>query len=446
MACSLLCPDRLGGSEPTPLATDLGSEQRFDPERALLSIGGCPRGRAGIYVRQPSGYRAFIPQSLPPGNPPIELTLERSRLLSDATLALGRLDAAAQLIPNPDLFIGMYVNREAVLSSQIEGTRASLADLLVFQVEGQSEYPVEAAEVINHVSAMNHGLSRLADLPLSLNLICEIHRVLLSGVRGQNREPGQFRRTQNWIGPAAGCTLAQATFVPPPPQKLMEHLTNLENFMHDETCPPLIRAGLAHAQFETIHPFLDGNGRIGRLLITFMLFQERVLHRPLLYLSYFLKSNRAEYYDRLQAVRLPGHWEEWLDFFLRGVAETSTESWRTVRAILDLQQKHRELLQTRKVSGNVVRVHELLWRYPIVTIPYLQRELKLTYAGVNRIVLRLVELGILQESTGNRRNRRFADDDYLSLFADVPNDPDETSSGADRQEDLPLGPRRPKRA
>ena len=415
MACSLLCPDRLGGSEPTPLATDLGSEQRFDPERALLSIGGCPRGRAGIYVRQPSGYRAFIPQSLPPGNPPIELTLERSRLLSDATLALGRLDAAAQLIPNPDLFIGMYVNREAVLSSQIEGTRASLADLLVFEVEGQSEYPVEVAEVINHVSAMNHGLSRLADLPLSLNLICEIHRVLLSGVRGQNREPGQFRRTQNWIGPAAGCTLAQATFVPPPPQKLMEHLTNLENFMHDETCPPLIRAGLAHAQFETIHPFLDGNGRIGRLLITFMLFQERVLHRPLLYLSYFLKSNRAE-------------------------------SWRTVRAILDLQQKHRELLQTRKVSGNVVRVHELLWRYPIVTIPYLQRELKLTYAGVNRIVLRLVELGILQESTGNRRNRRFAYDDYLRLFADVPNDPDETSSGADRQEDLPLGPRRPKRA
>jgi Fic family protein len=384
---------------------------------------GAGKNRAGTYMQQPTGYRAFIPQPLPPVNPPLDLTLERSRLLSDATLALGRLDAATQLIPNPDLFVGMYVNREAVLSSQIEGTQASLTDVLVFEIEGESEFPIDVAEVINYVTAMNYGLSRLATLPLSLHLIREIHRQLMQGVRGQNRDPGEFRRTQNWIGPG-GCTLNTATFVPPPPQLLMDHLGALENFMHDDTCPPLIRAGLAHAQFETIHPFLDGNGRIGRLLITFMLCQEGVLHRPLLYLSYYLRRYRAEYYDRLQAVRLNGRWEEWLDFFLRGVAETADEAWRTAQSILQLQQRNRELLQARKASGNTLRVHELLWRFPIVTVPFLRRELKLTFQGANGIVQRLEELGILQESTGYRRNRRFVYTDYLRLFNDTPDSDD----------------------
>lgn len=377
--------------------------------------------RAGTYIRQPTGYRAFIPQPLPPSDPPLDLTLDRSRLLSEAALALGRLDAATQLIPDPDLFVGMYVKREAVLSSQIEGTQASLTDVLVFEVEGESEFPVDVAEVINYVSAMNYGLGRLAQLPLSLHLIREIHRELMQGVRGQNRDPGEFRRTQNWVGPG-GATLATATFVPPPPQLLMEHLGHLENFMHDDTCPPLIRAGLAHAQFETIHPFLDGNGRIGRLLITFMLCQEGVLHRPLLYLSSYLKQRRAEYYDRLQAVRLNGQWEEWLDFFFRGVAETADEAWRTAQAILDLQQQNRQLLQSRKASMNTLRVHDLLWRYPIVTVPFLQRELRLTFQGANGIVQRLETLGILEESTGYRRNRRFVHANYLRLFKDAPAD------------------------
>jgi Fic family protein len=385
--------------------------------------GGGRNPRAGTYVRQPTGYRAFIPQPLPPGNPPLDLTLERSRLLSDATLALGRLDAATQLIPNPDLFVGMYVNREAVLSSQIEGTQASLTDVLVFEVEGESEFPIDVAEVLNYVAAMNYGLARLSELPLSLNLIREIHRELMQGVRGQNRDPGEFRRTQNWIGPE-GSTLATATYVPPPPQTLMEHLGALEKFMHDDTCPPLIRAGLAHAQFETIHPFLDGNGRIGRLLITFMLCQEGVLHRPLLYLSYYLRQRRSEYYDRLQSVRLGGRWEEWLDFFLQGVAETADEAWRTAQSILSLQQRNRELLQARKASANTLRVHELLWRNPVVTIAFLQRELNLTFPGASRIVQRLEELGILRESTGYRRNRRFIFADYLRLFNDTPFEPE----------------------
>jgi Fic family protein len=374
--------------------------------------------RAGSYVRQPTGYRAFIPQPLPPDNPPIDLTLERSRLLSDAALALGRLDAATQLIPDPDLFVGMYVNREAVLSSQIEGTQASLTDVLVFEVEGESEFPLDVAEVINYVSAMNYGLDRLSELPLSLNLIREIHRELMKGVRGQHRDPGEFRRTQNWIGPE-GSTLASATFVPPPPQSLMEHMGALESYMHEDAGSSLVRAALAHAQFETIHPFLDGNGRIGRLLITFMLCREGVLHRPLLYLSYYFKRTRAEYYDRLQAVRLNGNWEEWLDFFLRGVAETADEAWRTAQSILLLQQRNRALLQRQKASVNTHRVHELLWRYPIVTIAFLQRELNLTFQGASGIVQRLEELGLVEESTGYRRNRRFVYAEYLQLFDDV---------------------------
>lgn len=394
--------------------------------------------RAGTYVRQPAGYRAFIPEPLPPANPAIEMTLDRSRLLGEAALSLGRLDAAAQLIPNPDLFVGMYVNREAVLSSQIEGTQASLTDVLVFEVGGDVDYQSDVHEIINHIAAMNYGLRRLPDLPLSLHLIREIHRTLMQGGRGQHREPGEFRRTQNWIGPG-GCTLSTARFIPPPPSVLMEHLGNLEIFMHDEKCPPLVKAGLVHAQFETIHPFLDGNGRIGRLLITFMLCQEKILLRPLLYLSHFLKRNQAEYYDRLQAVREGGHWEEWLDFFLRGVAETADQSWRTAQSILDLQKRHRELLQSKRASPATLRAHDLLWRRPIITAPYLRGELGTTFAGANNIVRRLIDLGILRETTGFRRNRRFVYQEYLRLFVEDPEDAPETSTaGAYRQADLPL--------
>ena len=238
--------------------------------------------RAGKYVKQVEGYRAFIPAPLPP-QPPIVMDAELTRLLSEADHALGRLDGVTSILPNPDLFVSMYVRHEAVLSSQIEGTQSTLEDVLQFEIDAKGqEHPKDVEEVVNYVRSMNHGLKRLDSLPLSLRLIREIHEKLLQGVRGANRTPGEFRRSQNWIGPA-NCTLATATFVPPPVHDMQAALDNLEKFLHDTTSyPALIHCGLAHAQFETIHPFLDGNGRVGRLLITFLLCQRGILKYPLL--------------------------------------------------------------------------------------------------------------------------------------------------------------------
>src|SRR5262245_20807423 len=248
--------------------------------------------RAGRYVKQIEGYRAFIPAPLPP-DPPLVMDTELIRLLSEADRSLGRLDGVTSVLPNPDLFVAMYVRKEAVLSSQIEGTQSTLEDVLQFEVDATGvELPKDVEEVVNYVRAMNQGLRRLQQLPLSLRLIREIHATLLENARGSHRTPGEFRRTQNWIGPA-GCTLETATFVPPPVREMHVALDNLEKFLHDTSLPLLIQCGLAHAQFETIHPFLDGNGRVGRLLITFMLVQRGVLERPLLYLSQYLKAHRA---------------------------------------------------------------------------------------------------------------------------------------------------------
>jgi Fic family protein len=297
--------------------------------------------RAGQSVQQLTGYQAFIPEPLPPV-PSLRFDTGLLKLLSEADIALGRLDGCTELLPNPNLFVGMYVKQEAVLSSQIEGTQASLTDILQFEAgEHGDERLLDVEEVVNYVKAMNHGLGRLEAMPLSLRLIREIHGELMAGVRGQNRSPGEFRTTQNWIGPA-GCTLATATFVPPPPQELPKLLGNVEQFLHDELHPPLLIAGLAHAQFETIHPFLDGNGRIGRLLITFLLCERKILNRPLLYLSYFLKQHRSEYYDRLQAIRTDGRWEEWLVFFLRGIRDVAIEATDRARRILALRTAHQQ--------------------------------------------------------------------------------------------------------
>ena len=260
--------------------------------------------RAGRYVRQTAEYSAFIPAPLPP-DPPLEMDAEMARLLSEANLALGRLDGASMMLPNADLFVAMYVRREAVLSSQIEGTQASLTDVLQFEAGGdggETERLLDVEEVVNYVRAMNYGLRRLADLPLSLRLVREIHGELMRGVRGEESTPGEFRRSQNWIGPS-GSTLRDARFVPPPPHELLRVLGEWETFLHARSEPVLVTAALAHAQFETIHPFLDGNGRVGRLLITLLLYERGVLARPLLYLSLYLKRNQTEYYDRLQAVR-----------------------------------------------------------------------------------------------------------------------------------------------
>ena len=374
--------------------------------------------RAGRYVRQPSGYRAFIPEALPP-EPPVHITNELQQLLSEADRALGRLDGSIQILPDADMFVYMYVRNEAVLSSQIEGTQSSLQDLLAAEAEILTpNRPKDAAEVINYVSAMNYGLERLSTLPVSTRLICEIHGELLKGVRGSHLTPGELRTSQNWIGPE-GCTLREANFVPPPPSELAEAMSSLERFIHYDTeLPLLIKIGLVHAQFETIHPFRDGNGRVGRLLITFLLCQQRTLTQPVLYLSYFFKRYRQQYYDELQAVRDAGTWEKWLTFFLRGVAEVSEQSTETVQRILALRESHRRVINDKfgRAAANGHRVLEHIFSRPVVSVDDVQELIGTTYQTANNLVARLVEYGILREFTGQARNRAFIYQSYLELF------------------------------
>lgn len=380
--------------------------------------------RAGRYISQPTGYRAFIPSPLPP-TPPIQLEGELQVLLSKADRALGRLDGSIQTLPHPDLFVYMYVRKEAVLSSQIEGTQSSLQDVLAAEAQILSPTrPHDVDEVVNYVRAMNHGLTRLAELPVSMRLIREIHAILLEGVRGSHLTPGEIRTSQNWIGPA-GCTLADATFVPPPPAEVPEALSNLERFLHSDTqLPLLVRVGLAHAQFETIHPFLDGNGRVGRLLITFLLCEQQVLMKPVLYLSYYFKRHRQEYYDRLQAVREEGQWEEWLKFFLRGVDEISQQATETARRILTLREDHRSAITEHlgRAAANGYRVLEHLYEHPIVSVNEVRALIGTTYPAANDLVATLVSNGILEETTGQTRNRRFMYQSYIRLF----NEPEPT--------------------
>ncbi|HEX9640105.1 MAG TPA: Fic family protein [Candidatus Krumholzibacteria bacterium] len=374
--------------------------------------------RAGGYRKQPEGYRAFLPAPLPP-KPPVRIAGELQRHLSEADRALGRLDGSVQTLPNPDLFVYMYVRKEAVLSSQIEGTQSSLQDLLAAEAQlTDDRRPRDVAEVVNYVRAMKHGLARLAELPVSVRLIREIHAELLHGARGSRLTPGELRRTQNWIGPG-GCTLAEATFVPPPPDELPAALGALETFLHQhDDLPLLVKIGLAHAQFETIHPFLDGNGRVGRLLITFLLCERGVLHKPVLYLSHYFKRHRQVYYERLQAVRDAGDFEGWLVFFLRGVAEVSVEAADTARRILELREQHRRAItdQLGRAAGNGHRVLERLYEQPILSVKDAQTLLGTTFAGANQIVQRLVTLGVLRELTGQARHRRFRYDAYVRLF------------------------------
>ncbi|MCZ7568250.1 MAG: Fic family protein [Ardenticatenaceae bacterium] len=348
---------------------------------------------------------------------------ELQALLSPADRALGRLDGSIQTLPHPDLFVAMYVRKEAVLSSQIEGTQSSLQDVLAAEARVFSpDQPGDVNEVFNYVRAMNYGLERLRDLPVSVRLIREIHTELLAGVRGQHLTPGELRTSQNWIGPA-GCTLAEATFVPPPPHEVPQALSDLEAFLHADTpLPLLVKIGLAHAQFETIHPFLDGNGRIGRLLITFLLCEKEVLLKPVLYLSYYFKRYRSQYYDHLQAVRDHGAWEQWLAFFLRGVFEVSQQATYTARRILMLREQHRQIItaQLGRAAGNGHRVLEYLYQHPIVSVTEVQELIGTTYPAANHLVMRLVEQGILHEFTGQKRNRRFIYRDYTNLFHDEP--------------------------
>ena len=340
-------------------------------------------------------------------------------MLSQADRALGRLDGSIQTLPNPDLFVYMYVRKEAVLSSQIEGTQSSLQDVLAAEAKILSpERPRDVDEVVNYVRAMNYGLERLTEIPVSMRLIREIHAQLLEGVRGSNLTPGELRTSQNWIGPR-GCTLVEATFVPPPPHEIQQALTDLERFLHaDVQLPLLIKIGLAHAQFETIHPFLDGNGRVGRLLITFLLCEREVLLKPVLYLSHYFKRFRQEYYDRLQAIRDAGAWEEWLTFFLRGVADVSKQATESVRQILSLREEDRATIAAHLggAAGNGHRVLEHLYEHPIVSVTQVEELIGTSYQAANQLVERLVQHGILREITGQARNRRFMYERFTSIF------------------------------
>ncbi|MFP4474004.1 MAG: Fic family protein [Desulfatibacillaceae bacterium] len=373
--------------------------------------------RAGRYIKQLEGYRAFIPAHLPP-DPPIEMDPEMLRLLSDADRVLGRLDGVATTLPDPNLFVAMYVKQEAVYSSQIEGTQSTLEDLLEYEaIPVKDSHPRDVDEVVNYVRAMNHGLNRLGDLPLCLRLIKEIHAELLSGVRGSERSPGEFRTTQNWIGPG-GCMLGNAEFVPPPPHEMHKALDNFEKFLHDNhDLPVLIHCALAHAQFETIHPFLDGNGRIGRLLITFLLCQQSILEKPLLYLSYFLKAHRSEYYERLMAIRNQGDWEGWIKFFLRGVKDVSRAATNTAREILELRERHRSaLFQMGSSSANALKLLDYMYRRPIVSINEAKDLLDVSYVTASSVIKKMEKAGFLKEVTGQQRYRWFRYEPYVNIF------------------------------
>jgi Fic family protein len=376
--------------------------------------------RAGRYVKQPANYRAYMPVPLPPV-PPVMLTGELQNLLSAADWLLGRLDGSVLTLPNPDLFVFMYVRKEAVLSSQIEGAQSSLQDLLAAEAQlFDQDLPRDVAEVINYVRAMNHGLARLGDLPVSVRLIRDIHAELMKGVRGGHLTPGELRTSQNWIGPV-GSTLNTATFVPPPHHAVPEALSDLEKFLHaEDELPALVKIALAHVQFETIHPFLDGNGRVGRLLITFLLTERGVLHKPVLYLSHYFKQHRQAYYDHLQSVRANGDWEGWLRFFLRGVTEVATEAAETARRVLQMRERHRLAITERlgRSSGNGHKVLESLFDRPIVSVSEVRQMTGTSYAAANTLVKRLVELGVLSEMTGFSRNRRFRYAPYIALFSE----------------------------
>ena len=376
------------------------------------------KDRAGKFVAQPGGYKAFLPKPLPP-SPTIRYDEELQSLLSKADRSLARLDGITTVLPNPNLFIAMYVKKEALLSSQIEGTQASLEGVLEFEADLiPKENLDEIKEVINYVRALNHGIERLKELPMSLRLIKEIHKTLLEETRGAHRNPGEFRKSQNWIGPP-GFVLNEAIFVPPPPDLVTPTMGELEEFLHQESnIPPLVKIGLIHAQFETIHPFLDGNGRIGRLLITFYLFWKEILSKPLLYLSFYLKKKRQEYYDLLMKVRKEGAWEDWIKFFLTGISETSEEAAKSAREIIQLKEKlMAEVYKSSIASIYAVRLIDLLFETPLVSTKEIIEKLKISKEAANELVKKFEKIGILKEITGKQRYKKFSFRQYIEIIA-----------------------------
>lgn len=377
------------------------------------------QNRLGRYVSKTFDkevVRAFVPPPLPP-DPPVCLD-DLQYLLEQANQAVGRLDGVASLLPDLSLFIYTYVRKEAVLSSQIEGTQSSLSDLLLFENEEAPGVPIEdVQEVSNYVAAMNHGLERMrSGFPLSLRLIREIHEVLLSKGRGSEKQPGEFRHSQNWIG---GTRPGNAAFVPPPPELVMECMGDLEKYLHDDRpgMPTLIKAGLIHVQFETIHPFLDGNGRLGRLLITLLLCSQNVIREPILYLSLYFKTNRAAYYELLDRVRSKGGWESWLDFFLIGIRDTADQAAAAARKILALFDEDRKKIETLgRPAASVLRVFQHMQRNPIVAIPTAAKKIGISAPTVAKSLDHMNKLGILDEITGKERHRIFVYRQYLGIL------------------------------
>ena len=375
--------------------------------------------RLGRYVVKGSGqekFQAFVPHPLPP-DPPVRMESLQT-LLEQANQALGRLDGLASLLPDLALFIYAYVRKEAVLSSQIEGTQSSLSDLLLYENDEAPGVPIhDVQEVSNYVAAMTHGLERMrGGFPLSLRLIREIHEVLLSKGRGSHKQPGEFRNSQNWIG---GTRPGNAVFVPPPPELVQDCMGALEIFLHNERpdLPLLIKAGLVHVQFETIHPFLDGNGRLGRLLITFLLCAANALREPILYLSLYFKTHRSVYYELLDRVRTRGDWEAWLDFFLTGVKETADQAANAARRIVALFEEHRRQIETLgRPAASVLRVFEHMQRNPIVSIPATAQKIGISAPTVAKSFEHMRRLGILREITGRQRHRLFVYDPYLAIL------------------------------
>ncbi|MCA9500459.1 MAG: Fic family protein [Nitrospira sp.] len=378
------------------------------------------RDLQGHYVTMTTtgeNVQAFVPTPLPP-HPPIDWTPDLRNKFDQALLALGRLDSVSTLLPDTSIFLYMYVRKEAVLSSMIEGTQSSLSDLLLFELDQEPGVPLnDVREVSNYVAALHHGLRRLAEgFPLSLRLIQEIHGVLLTKGRGSTQTPGEFRRSQNWIG---GTRPGNAIFVPPPPEKVLACMGTLELFLHDkpEPTPVLLKAALAHVQFETIHPFLDGNGRLGRLLITLLLCEQKMLREPMLYLSLYFKTHRQQYYELLNQVRMTGNWEAWLEFFAEAVTVTATQAVETAQQLLTVSNQDRDNISSLgRATASALQIHRALMEHPIATSNWLVEKTGITPATVNKALAHLQKLGVVQELTAKKRNRLFSYSGYVEII------------------------------
>lgn len=374
--------------------------------------------RSGQQLSQPTGYKAFIPSPLPPV-PPLKIEGELSQCLAQANIAIGRLDTLGYLSPNVNHILAMYVRKEALLSSQIEGTQASLEDIFEYENQTPLKNIDDVQEVVNYIKALNYGLDRLKDFPMSIRLIKEIHTILLSGTRGREKTPGEFKRSQNWIGPP-GSTLKNASFIPPPPDESLEAMGQLELYMHKENqLPTLVACALIHYQFETIHPFLDGNGRLGRLLITYYLCWKGLLQKPLLYLSYYFKLHRQEYYDRLNLVREKGDYEQWILFFLQGIIWTGESALETVKKVLEIVEEHKNKLINKKISSPLaIGLLDYLFVKPHISTQDVKEYFHISYQSAQGLISQFEALGILKEITGKKRDRRYSYWEYLDCLSE----------------------------